>query len=117
MEAVCKDGFLLRFNARGTYSTHGLFYTPSSTVSVRYTKTRLRLANFTPADLIRLGEPFDSDEYLFELKMDGFRAVAHVDKEGTRLVSRRGNVYRGFPRLCDAIRSEIKCVAVLDGEI
>jgi bifunctional non-homologous end joining protein LigD len=70
-----------------------------------------------PADLIRLREPFDSAAYVFELKMDGFRALAHVAPDGTRLVSRRGNVYRSFPRLCDAIRNTIDCEVVLDGEI
>ncbi len=55
---------------------------------VRYTKTRLPLAHFTPADLIHLREPFDSEAYVFELKMDGFRALAHVTGDGARLVSR-----------------------------
>jgi hypothetical protein len=40
---------------------------------------------------------------LFGLKHDGFHALANVDHDGTRLVSRRGNVYRSFPRLCGAI--------------
>jgi ATP-dependent DNA ligase len=52
--------------------------------------------------------------YLFGLKQDGFRALANVDRDGTWLVSRRGNVYRSFPRLCDAIRSEVKCDSALD---
>ena len=42
---------------------------------VRYTKTGLPLA-ITPADLTRLRDPFDSEVYVFELKMDGFRALA-----------------------------------------
>jgi hypothetical protein len=42
----------------------------------------LRLPQFTPADLTRLRDAFDSDEYLFELKMDGFRAGAYVCTEG-----------------------------------
>jgi len=80
-------------------------------------KPALPLAHFTPADLIRLREPFDSEEYLFELKMDAFRALAHLSGDGTRLVSRRGNVYKSFPRLRSAIHSTIACDAVLDGEI
>jgi len=49
--------------------------------------------------------------------MDGFRALAHVSGDSTRLVSRRANTYKSFPRLCSAIHSAIACEAVLDGEI
>jgi len=77
----------------------------------------LPLAHFNPAELIRLREPFDSTEYVFELKMDGFRGLAHIAGDGTRLVSRRGNVYKSFPRLCAAILNAVDCDTVLDGEI
>ena len=43
--------------------------------------------------------------------------MAYVDRDGTRLVSRRGNVYRGFPRLRVAIQAEICREAAVDGEI
>jgi len=29
--------------------------------------------------LARLAEPFDHPEWLFELKYDGFRALAHIE--------------------------------------
>jgi len=72
---------------------------------------------FTPAGLIRRPGPFDHDDYIFELKMDGFRALAYVGEDQTRLVSRRGNVYKSFPGLCAAIHIDLDCEAVLDGEI
>lgn len=62
-------------------------------------------------------DAFDNAEYVYELKMDGFRALAHVEGDSTRLVSRRGNVYRSFQRLYAAIQAELKCEAILDGEI
>jgi ATP-dependent DNA ligase len=34
--------------------------------------------NLRPMRLSRRLEPFDSDEYLYELKIDGFRALAHI---------------------------------------
>lgn len=77
----------------------------------------MSFSQFTPAQLIRKPEPFDSDEYLFELKMDGFRALAHFGADGTRLVSRRGNTYKRFTGLCAAIQATLKCEAILDGEI
>ena len=49
--------------------------------------------------------------------MDGFRALAHVEGSGTRLVSRRGNVYKRFPDLCAAIGCDLHHEAILDGEI
>ena len=49
--------------------------------------------------------------------MDGFRALAYVDEHDTRLVSRKGNVYRRFPGLAAAIHIELDCQAVIDGEI
>ena len=75
------------------------------------------LPQFTLAQLIRIPEHFDSDEFLFELKMDGFRAIADVTTDGTRLVSRRSNTYKSFRNLCAAMHAELKCDAVLDGEI
>jgi hypothetical protein len=69
----------------------------------------------TASPLLRRG-PFDHADYLFELKHDGLRALAYIDGEGTRLVSRRGNVYRRFPQLCGAIAKAVTCEAVLDGE-
>jgi bifunctional non-homologous end joining protein LigD len=49
--------------------------------------------------------------------MDEFRALAFVGPDETRLVSRKGNVYKSFPGLCAAIRTHLDCEAVLDGEI
>src|SRR6266536_2395706 len=68
--------------------------------------------------LERRREPFDHPDWLFELKYNGFRALAFVTGGGTKLVSRRGLEYRRF----DALRSEIALEAnaddaVLDGEI
>ncbi len=49
--------------------------------------------------------------------MDGFRALAHAGPDETRLVSRKGNVYKSFPGLSMAIRTHLHREAVLDGEI
>ncbi|MEZ5964777.1 MAG: DNA ligase [Planctomycetota bacterium] len=44
---------------------------------------------FVEPMLAVLGQPFDSPAHLFEVKWDGFRALARVDDEGARLTSRR----------------------------
>ena len=79
-------------------------------------KPKLPFPHVIAASPVLRRDPFDHADYLFELKHDGFRALAYVDREGTRLVSRRRNVYRSFPRLCGAIRGELKCEAGRGGE-
>jgi bifunctional non-homologous end joining protein LigD len=61
---------------------------------------------------------FDSDEYLYELKIDGFRALAHVQDGKAELISRNGNVFRGFAELATWVAEHLKVEsAVLDREI
>ena len=69
-----------------------------------------------PAELVPLQAAFDDERFIFEMKHDGFRALAYVTPDGCRLVSRRGNVYKSFRSLCDSL-STLGCSAVLDGEI
>ena len=57
--------------------------------------------------LARLHAPFDHPAWLFELKFDGFRALAYVDHGRVRLVSRKGNAYKSFSGLCDSIAFEL----------
>jgi bifunctional non-homologous end joining protein LigD len=74
--------------------------------------------NFTPMPLARARQPFDHPDWLFELKYDGFRALAFVNGGGTKLVSRRGLHYRRFDDLRSEISLELNADdAVLDGEI
>jgi bifunctional non-homologous end joining protein LigD len=63
-------------------------------------------------------KPFDDLEWLFEIKWDGYRAVAFIAKGKVRLVSRNQNdLTAQFPEL-DSLASLIKAdTAILDGEI
>jgi len=68
--------------------------------------------------LKRRAEPFSHSDWLFELKHDGFRALALVQNGTCRLVSRNGNTFKTFEILREAIPKEISAkTAVLDGEI
>jgi len=68
--------------------------------------------------LSRRAEPFDSDRFIYELKIDGFRALAHVNAGQGELVSRNGNTFRGFAELATWIAQNLRVEsAVLDGEI
>jgi bifunctional non-homologous end joining protein LigD len=71
---------------------------------------------FRPADPIQRREPFDDPRFIFELKHDGFRALAHVTPNDCRLISRRGNVYKSFGSLRASLMN-LNCEAILDGEI
>ena len=76
------------------------------------------LYNLRPLRLSRRTEPFDSDEFLYELKIDGFRALAQLKDGKGELISRNGNVFRGFKELATWIAEHLKVKdAVLDGEI
>ncbi|SRR6266851_2250498 len=56
-------------------------------------------------------------DWLFELKYDGFRALAYVERDSARLVSRNGNTFTTFSDLCENLRRTVPHQAVLDGEI
>ncbi len=63
-------------------------------------------------------QAFDSPEWLFEIKWDGYRAIAFVEEGRVRLVSRNQNdLTKQFPELAglgEFIKAER---AILDGEI
>jgi bifunctional non-homologous end joining protein LigD len=62
--------------------------------------------------------PFDNPEWIFELKYDGFRALAYIEAGECRLVSRNGNQFKSFLSLNFALPLECRTKsAVLDGEI
>jgi len=68
--------------------------------------------------LVRVLEPFDRPDWVFELKHDGFRALAHVEGHRCRLVSRRGHGFRKWDLLCEEIAHSVRAHdAVLDGEL
>ena len=61
---------------------------------------------------------FDSDGFLYELKIDGFRALLHMLDGKGELVSRNGHTFHGFAELAEWLAAYLKCEsAVLDGEI
>jgi bifunctional non-homologous end joining protein LigD len=63
-------------------------------------------------------EPFSDDEWLFEIKWDGYRAVAFIEDGRVRLVSRNQNEFTPeFPELQALAKAVNAKQAVLDGEI
>ena len=67
--------------------------------------------------LLHQSEPFDSDEYLFELKFDGARCIAYLDGHSTDLRDKRKkNITHTYPEL-KHIYKNVKKPCILDGEI
>jgi bifunctional non-homologous end joining protein LigD len=63
-------------------------------------------------------EPFDNPDWMFEIKWDGYRAIAFIDKGRVQLVSRNQNDLTGqYPDLSDLPEAIKAKNAVLDGEI
>ena len=68
--------------------------------------------------LVQRAEPFDDPSSIFEVKFDGFRALAYVEQGKCRLVSRKDNTYQSFTDLCAWIGQHLKAKdAILDGEV
>ena len=74
-------------------------------------------SQFQPLSLGRAPAAFSHPDWMFEIKFDGFRALAQVEHGRCKLVSRNGNEFRSFRTLSESLGSEVKHSAVLDGEI
>jgi bifunctional non-homologous end joining protein LigD len=62
-------------------------------------------------------EPFDSKEWVYETKWDGFRLIAEVKRGSVRLFSRNGiEVTARYPAIAQALRPIVE-PCVIDGEL
>src|SRR5436309_15687399 len=76
------------------------------------------LPQITPLTLVRVREPFDHADWIFEPKLDGFRALAYIERGSARLISRNGNRLKSFPSLSRALGNSFSdSTLVLDGEL
>ena len=76
------------------------------------------LPRIQPIAPVRTKAPFDDPEWLFDLKYDGFRALAYLEQGRCRLISRNGNLMSRFADLSDRIAAALDVGdAILDGEV
>lgn len=62
-------------------------------------------------------DPFDSDDYIYELKLDGIRCIAYLDKNGTDLRNKRNKqLLPCVPELAE-IHNQVSTRCILDGEL
>ena len=59
---------------------------------------------------------FDNPDWLFEIKHDGFRALAYISDGACTLISRKQNRYKTFRSLKESF-AKLTTTAILDGEI
>jgi bifunctional non-homologous end joining protein LigD len=75
-------------------------------------------AEIYPMLATSIAEPFDGPDWLFEIKWDGYRAVAFIDNGKMRLVSRNQNeLTERYPELKDLPKFVKAKSAILDGEV
>ena len=71
----------------------------------------------TPMLATLVDEPFDRDGWIFEVKWDGYRAIAEVGREQVRFYSRNGlSMAERFPSIVKSLH-QLGHEAVLDGEV
>jgi bifunctional non-homologous end joining protein LigD len=64
------------------------------------------------------GIPFNRPDWMWEPKLDGYRALAFIDEHGVKLRSRRGLELAGkFPRLAAELGKQAAGSMILDGEL
>jgi bifunctional non-homologous end joining protein LigD len=84
---------------------------PSGEVGAMPTKLAPMLAETGEA-------PFNRADWMWEPKLDGYRALAFIDEHGVKLRSRRGLELSGvFPRLAAELGKQAVNGMVLDGEV
>ncbi|MGZ4090684.1 MAG: DNA ligase D, partial [Bacteroidia bacterium] len=83
-----------------------------------FTAKEKKLNNFIKPMLAKETEvPFSSRDWIYEIKWDGYRAIAEVDHTNAKIYSRNGNLFNStYPIVLDALE-KLNIKAVLDGEI
>src|SRR5438132_3879996 len=73
---------------------------------------------YQPMPLLKRAAPFDDPGWLFELKYDGFRALAVIEHGRAQLLSRNGHPFASFADLGKQIAAALPSTrGVIDGEI
>lgn len=65
----------------------------------------------------RIEAAFDHTEFVYELKMDGWRCLAYIENGVCRLISRKQNQFRSFSPLAASVAKLKVQNAIIDGEV
>lgn len=75
------------------------------------------LPRIEPMRLGRSARPFHDPAWLYEIKWDGFRALAAVENRSCNLISRKGRRFRSWPHLQQELARLPVSNCIIDGEI
>jgi bifunctional non-homologous end joining protein LigD len=91
---------------------------PEKTIaSIRHGKAKKVKSFIKPMLASITKNPFDDEDWLFEIKWDGYRAISEIKKDGIQFYSRNGIDFSDrFPAIYQALK-KIKHDVILDGEI
>ena len=91
--------------------------TPKKTTSLRSASAKKYTKFYKPMLATLVDKPFDDAEWIYEIKWDGYRAIADWQDDTLKLYSRNGLSFSDkFPQIAEALTT-LKHDAVLDGEI
>jgi bifunctional non-homologous end joining protein LigD len=71
----------------------------------------------TPMLATAVDEPFDSNDWLFEVKWDGYRIMAHLRDGAVKLMTRGGEEYTERYQLVASELADLHIDCILDGEM
>jgi bifunctional non-homologous end joining protein LigD len=77
----------------------------------------VKLPRIQPIAPKRIQAPFDHTEFVFELKMDGWRCLAYIENGACRLISRKQNQFKSFTPLAVSVAKLKVQDAIIDGEV
>jgi len=73
--------------------------------------------NIKPMLIGEMQDAFDSPDYIYELKLDGDRCIAYLNKDGTDLRNKRNAKMLGKVPELSEIHKQVKYPCILDGEL
>lgn len=73
--------------------------------------------NIKPMLIGTEGQPFDSEEYIYELKIDGERCIAYLDSDKTILKNKRNILMLPKVPELSEIHKNVNVRCILDGEL
>lgn len=116
-----KESWLL-IKKKDVYATD-LYYDAEAFVPKSGTKTKKHSKTIKPYTILQpmlasaSKEIFNDPDWLYELKWDGYRILAHISEKGVLLQSRNGiNLNTKFPKLANELEG-IDHDSILDGEV
>ncbi len=113
-----KDKSWLLIKKEDPYAKPGKTKMAGNPLSKPVGAIKRKMAEFIPPMLATsVDEPFNSEDWLFEIKWDGYRALAFINHEAVQLKSRTKQSWnKKFPLVVQDLE-QIKGQAIFDGEL